>query len=441
MTLKNIIIMRQLKNFNNHLFVPLLAVLLCIQFSSCGNHKPEKACACEECAVDSCNKSNCLCDEDSCKRIVTKLASTVIFIDGSVSMQGYIAPTVTTNFSAVASAIEGLVLDSCSEYIFKKNKELISGNNLSKQISEKTLKLDGKESNLGAMLTEMINGVNDMPSSAYFLITDGILSTTDDNIRTDREWNRVHRGKLQQDIENILRLGKNKVASIVLQYEAPFRGKYTAYNNLDKPYLDNQIRPYYVIAIAQPSVIQQVYKEITNGTHSGFDGIKNTALYGFDFELDQPTVEEDETIIYNEKGYKVLSTAKKVVITYDISKLPQCILEEEDSLNSHVHIITNGENGERNELTNGKQFTVEPDGTKLKIAIKDKYDLCIPGELEIGIAWWQPNWIEKCTTDDDKKPDTSRTFILKHFLYPFSQLNRGDGSGFVDDKHVIKLIK
>lgn len=435
--------MRQLTNFNNHLFVPLLAVLLCIQFSSCGDHKPKpKACACEECAVDSCNKDNCLCDEDSCKIIETKLTSTAIFIDGSVSMQGYIAPTVTTNFSAVASAIEGLVLDSCSEYIFKKNKEQISGNNLSKQISEKTLKLDGKESNLGAMLTEMINGVNDMPSSVYFLITDGILSTTDDNIRTDREWNRVHRGKLQQDIENILRPGKNKVASIVLQYEAPFRGKYTAYNNLDKPYLDNQIRPYYVIAIGQPSVIQQVYKEITNGTHSGFDGIKNTALYGFDFELDQPTVEEDKTIIYNENGYKVLSTAEKVVITYDISKLPQCILEEKDSLISHVRLIANGENGERNELVNGKQFTVKADGTKLTITIGDKYDLgVLPVELEIGIAWWQPNWIEKCTTDDDKKPDTSRTFILKHFLYPFSQLNRGEGSGYVDDKHVIKLIK
>lgn len=436
--------MRQLKNFNNHLFVPLLAVLLCIQISSCTSCDPpiKKVCACEECAVDSCNKDNCLCNEDGCRKIEPQLTSTVIFIDGSVSMQGYIAPTVTTNFSAVASAIEGLVLDSCSEYIFKKNKEQISGNNLSKQISEKTLKLDGKESNLGVMLSEMINGVNNMPSSVYFLITDGILSTTDDNIRTDREWNRVHRGKLQQDIENILRHGKNKVASIVLQYEAPFRGKYTAYNNLDKPYLDNQIRPYYVIAIGQPSIIQQVYKEITNGTHSGFDGIKNVALYGFDFELDQPTVEEDETIIYNENGYKVLSTAEKVVITYDISKFPQCILEEKDSLISHVRLIANGENGERNELVNGKQFTVKPDGAKLTVTIRDKYDLgVLPVELEIGIAWWQPNWIEECTTDDDKKPDTSRTFILKHFLYPFSQLNRGEGSGYVDDKHVIKFIK
>lgn len=436
--------MRQLKNFNNHLFVPLLAVLLCIQISSCTSCDPEpkpRACACEECAVDSCNKNNCLCDEHSCLKTKLKLSRTVIFIDGSVSMQGYITPTVTTNFSAVVSAIEGLVPDSCSEYIFKENKEQISSISLSKQISEKKVNLDGKESNLGAMLSEMINGVIDMPSSAYFLITDGILSTTDDNIRNNREWNRVHRDLLQSDIENILRRGKNNIASIVLQYEAPFKGKYTAYNNLDKTYLDNQIRPYYVIAIGQPSIIRQVYKEITSGTHSGFDGIKNTALYGFDFELDQPTVEEDETIIYNENGYKVLSTAEKVVITYDISKLPQCILEEKDSLNSHVRIITNGENGERNELMNGKQFTVKPNGTRLNITIIDKYDLCVPGELEIGIAWWQPNWIEKCTTDDDTKPDTSRTFILKHFLYPFSQLNRGEGSGYIDDKHAIKLIK
>ena len=433
--------MRQLKKINNHLFVPLLAVLLCIQISSCDPKPKPKACACEKCAVDSCNKGNCLCDEDSCLKKEFKLSSTFIFMDGSVSMQGYITPSVTTNFSAVASAIEGLVPDSCSEYIFKKNKEQISGMNLSKQISEKKLNLDGKESNLGAMLSEMINGVKDRPLSVYFLITDGILSTTDDNIRDNREWNRVHRNLLQSDIENILRRGKNNVASIVLQYEAPFKGKYTAYNN-DKTYLDNQIRPYYVIAIGQPSVIQQVYKEITNGTHSGFDGIKNTALYGFDFELDQPTVEEDETIIYNENGYKVLSTAKTVVITYDISKLPQCILEEKDSLNTHVRIATSGENGERNELMNGKQFTVKPDGTKLTITIQDKYDLgVLPVDLEIGIAWWQPNWIEKCTTDDDKKPDTSRTFILKHFLYPFSQLNRGEGSGYLDDRHVIKLIK
>ena len=434
--------MRQLTKINNYLISPLLAMLLCAQISSCRHEPTPKACTCEECAVDSCNKSNCLCNEDSCLKKESKLTSTVIFIDGSVSMQGYITPSVSTNFSAVASAIEGLVPDSCSEYIFKKNKEQILGINLSKQISEKKLELDGQESNLGAMLSEMINGVNDTPSSAYFLITDGILSTTNDNIRKDREWNRVHRDLLQSDIETILRRGKNNVASIVLQYEAPFNGIYTAYNNLDKPNLDNQIRPYYVIAIAQPSIIQQVYKEITNRTHSGFDGIKNTALYGFDFELDQPTVEEDETIIYNENGYKVLSTAKKVVITYDISKLPKCILEEKDSLISNVRLIANGENGERNELVNGKQFTVKPDGTKLTVTIGDKYDLgVLPVELEIGIAWWQPNWIEKCTTDDDKKPDTSRTFILKHFLCPFSQLNRGEGSGYVDDKHIIKFIK
>ena len=102
--------MRQFKNSNNHFIVPLLAVLLCIQISSCDDKGPRTEpwhCPCEDHAVDSCN-----------------LTSTVIFIDGSVSMQGYITPSVITNFSAVASAIEGLVPDSCSEYIFKKNNRI-----------------------------------------------------------------------------------------------------------------------------------------------------------------------------------------------------------------------------------------------------------------------------------------------------------------------------
>ena len=433
--------MRQVSNSKKQFLVPLSVLLLCILISSCSscNPTPKKPCVCEECVIDSCNKDNCLCNEENCKKTPKPiLTNTIIIIDGSVSMQGYITPSVSTNFSAVASALEGLVPDSCTEYIFKKNKELISGDILSKSISEKKLKLDGQESDLGAILSDMIDGAISS-SCAYFLITDGILSTSNENIRTNREWNKVHCDLLQSSIETIVRKGKNKVASLVLQFEAPFNGYYTAYDNQTKTYLSNNIRPYYVIAIGKPSIMQQVYKDIIGGKRHGFDGIKNIALYGFDFELDQPIIEEDDNIIFTDNGYKVLSTAKKVVISYDISKLPKYILEEADSLKSHIRIVTNGNNGDVNELKNEEQFSVKLDGTILYITIKEKYDLCIPGELEIGIAWWQPSWIERCTTDDDKKPDTTSTFILKHFLYPFSQLNSGEECGYLDAKHIIKL--
>lgn len=431
--------MRQ-KTYNKHLIRLLLVLLLCATFYDCHNNPklppPSNLCGCEECVDDSCNKDSCICTKS--EPII--LSSTVIFIDGSASMQCYITPTISSNFSAVVNAIEGLVPDSCTEYIFKKTKELISGDNLSKSISEKKLKLDGQESDLGAMLFDMISGAN-LNSCAYFLITDGILSTSNENIHRNREWNKVHRDLLQSEIETILRKGKNKIASIVLQYKAPYNGVYTAYDNQTKKPLTNEIRPYYIIALGNPAVIQQVFKEINTGRRSGFEGFTNMALYGYDYGLDSPIIDETEGVLVVEDGYKVLSTVGKISLTYDVSKLPKYILEEKDSLKSHVCVKSTNINGDINDLKNGEQFNVELDDNKLKIRIKDKYDLCIPGDLEVRIAWWQPNWIDASTSDDDKEPDSTKTFNLKYLLYPFSQLNGGDESGYIDEKHIIKLIK
>ena len=101
------------------------------------------------------------------------------------------------------------------------------------------------------------------------------------------------------------------------------------------------MRPYYVIALGAPHIIQQIHKDITAEKRSALAGYKNESLFGFDFEMNSPLMRDNQTgVIFLDQKYKIQSKASSVVLEYDVSKLPSSLLSDIDSLIKHTTINT-----------------------------------------------------------------------------------------------------
>lgn len=364
----------------------------------------------------------------------------VLYLDASVSMQGYLTASKSTNFGAVANAIEGLVPNNKSTYLFKDKPENID--DLSTKIRDNRVALDAQESDLRRMISIMAEGAYKSDTTCYFLLTDGILSGSNKQINNspNRSYNITNATDLSQGIYNTLKPYKGKLSGMVLQYEAPFNGRYSKYNN-DAVTLSNVMRPYYVIALGAPHIIQQIHKDITAEKRSALAGYKNESLFGFDFEMNSPQMRDNQTgVIFLDQKYKIQSKASSVVLEYDVSKLPSSLLSDIDSLIKHTTIITCNDR-ENQQLINGENYNIKCTDKLLTIHIKDKTDLCIPGKLLIRLGWWMPSWIEKLTDRQDTNPKNCQTFNLAYLLGPFSVLNNGKNGGFLDneDSNIIEL--
>ena len=366
----------------------------------------------------------------------------VLYLDASSSMQGYIAPSKPTNFAAVVGAIEGLEPGNTKSFLYGESPEPADG--LSGKIGDQALKLKEPESDLAGMVANMAKEASNNQSTVYFLITDGILSGTNKQIKDNSKYNIANRLTLSQKIYDALKSYKGKVASMVLQFSAPFKGTYFDYKN-GKITLKNVMRPYYVIAFGSKPAMKQVYDAINNNSLSALARYENEALFGFDYNLAKPRVGERKGISMVAGGkYKVLSTVKEVPLVYNVSNLPTKLLADVDSLCSHVKIYKRSKNSKSDWVMLGKEYyDVEYNNKKLDITVNNKYKLAIPGEVKVRIGWWQPSWIENMTdTIDSPKPNDMKTFNLKYLLTPFSVLNSGDdANGFLDEdnRNVIQL--
>lgn len=365
----------------------------------------------------------------------------VLYLDASSSMQGYIAPSKPTNFAAVVGAIEGLEPGNTKSFLYGESPEPADG--LSGKIGDQALKLKEPESDLAGMVANMAKEASNNQSTVYFLITDGILSGTNKQIKDNSKYNIANRLTLSQKIYDALKSYKGKVASMVLQFSAPFKGTYFDYKN-GKITLENVMRPYYVIAFGSKPAMKQVYDAINSNSLSALAKYENEALFGFDYNLAKPYPYVGNGINMVAGGkYKVNANINSVPLVYNVSNLPAKLLADVDSLCSHVRIYKRSKNSKSDRVMLGNEhYDVEYDNKRLNITVKNQNKLAIPGEVEVRIGWWQPSWIENMTdTIDTPEPNDMKTFNLKYLLESFSVLNSGDANGFLDEdnRNVIQL--
>lgn len=100
---------------------------------------------------------------------------------------------------------------------------------------------------------------SDAAKPLYFYITDGIMSGSDEQIRKDPEYNRIHAQDLKNQIIKAFE-GKEQVGVSVFQFKSRFKGEYWAYDNEHKA-IDSD-RYFYVIAVGPRPVLADLKQKV-----------------------------------------------------------------------------------------------------------------------------------------------------------------------------------
>lgn len=180
-------------------------------------------------------------------------STAIIYLDNSASMMGYsvhnVYTDVLTNLVHYKGKANTRVLLCCDKYK-EFSGDLIDG------VKGGKIKY-GSSSLLHADLKEMAQNVTD--NNIQFLVTDGILSGTAEDIENNRKWTLNHAEDLMREIEDVFD-DSNDISVSIYQYESPFKGTYYCYTNIDSKQIDTN-RYFYVIVLGQMQAIEDFRKD------------------------------------------------------------------------------------------------------------------------------------------------------------------------------------
>lgn len=364
---------------------------------------------------------------------VIKPEECVIVFDASSSMRGYVDATVNGEFPGVISTLNNAGNKSRA-YLFDIKKTPID--NFVSKIQHKSITWVN-ESDLFGMVSEILNSAVANPQNCYALVTDGVISGTNAEIKADPTYNISKPAILKGKIDSIVgHMPSDKdISLLVAAFMAPFNGTYYKYNN-DAMKLTNALRPFYVLVAGGPDQINYMREAL------GALKPKNMTQYGVVYPMN---------IKCNAKvaggKYKFDKSVKDQGLEFEliIDKLP-AHAKNIDYLNTNLEIIKINPKGNKKTLTpaivDGEgDYTIEINGNKAIVRLDEKITQTIPATFKFNLKRVQPKWIEDMTTlDDIKNYRSDATLNLIYFLAPFASMNN---AVYLNDitKSIIKIIK
>lgn len=363
----------------------------------------------------------------------TKPAECIIVFDASSSMKGYVDATVNGVFPDVISSLNNSGQQSHA-YLFDTKKTPIA--NFVSKIQHKDISW-ANESDLFGMVSEIFNSANANPNNCYALVTDGIMSGTNAEIKADPTYNISKPGILKGKIDSIIshQPGGNDITMLVATYSAPFKGVYYKYNN-DKATLENKPRPFYVLVAGKSAQINYVKNELAQHHPEGM------VEYGVIYPMSISTSAK----MAGGGKYKLdKSVTDGLNFIINLEKLP-AYAKNVSYLNSNLEIVKQNPKGNKTTLkpaigeTEG-DYTIEINGNRAVITPSEKIARTIPATFNFKLKRAQPQWVEDMTTHNDitgYRPNA--TLNLDYFLAPFVKMNNAQ---YLNDteKAKIEIIK
>lgn len=362
-----------------------------------------------------------------------------LFIDASASMRGYL-DSGASEFPGVISAFENYA-DMTELWLYGKEKigkttkakDIVSypKNEFDEMLSKRSLPW-AQESNLIAMINEMVNGKGDIS----ILVTDGILSGSDKQIREspNRGYNIQQRETMIHELFKILQR-KNKCALIV-RYMSKFTGTYSCYDN-SAVELKEQGRPFFVIVLGKWESLKYLETSLKEQqVDKSSLATKYENIYMIGDQLDK--VDRVRFDVGNEEN----SDGKRYIpyeyadskINFEISTndLPD-YMQTQAYWNQNFSIETTT----RNQI-NEKAKSVKVDESLKKVHLAIAADQLDGGEddfeLTFSLKFKQPDWIVNHSSDDDKniknEEQITKTFNLKYLVAGMEALNNAKGYVF-----------
>ncbi len=400
-----------------------LTLITCLLLSGCSSSsskEKEDSAAVESVSQDSLNSVTCQ------TTVPVYSNNAILYLDCSHSMKGYINTATDAKFKNVISSL--LYWMPTKAYLFDtKEQPEISRDEFINLINTRKVSWSD-ESDLTKMINSMIKNVNDGNVGISYLITDGIMSGSNQEIResVDRSFNITSRGTLTARIADAVSKCKEDVAILLIKYTSNFTGMYYCYTNIDQVDFKENQRPFYVVAIGNrkfiKDLITQTQKDELLSNNQGLLLIGDEYPYNISLVANKKegiTFSKDKQIIV---GTNIRSD-DYVIFNGNLSNLPSYMQTVEYFEKNGEVYIQYSQKGEFKKL-DSQYILYKIDGTNLSLSVQAK---CIRrNAMCFKLKYELPKWIEMSSSDDDKNIKQSpipKTFNLKYFVKGLTQLN------------------
>ena len=379
----------------------------------------------------------------------------ILYLDCSKSMAGYLEASNSSTFNNV---IAGLLFhnETTTAHLFDVNEQKgISRDEFRKMVNNKDIHW-AAESNLGKMIKVMVDNINSGRSGISYMITDGIMSGTDEQIREDRRYNINHVGDLQEEIEEDLKKCGPDVAVLVVQYISGFTTNakkqfyYYCYDN-SRVSLKETPRPFYIIALGNLDSIKKLESDIVDNPR--LSSFKNILLLGdkMPYKVDfKPAYNKGasqrgeehmgDKIIPVYSVNKGLKSTDLVFLNVNLSSLQGYMISKE-YLKENGILVSRSVSGSEYEISQNN-YSQNVVNNVLSIGIESAK---LRGTtLAYRIKYSLPTWVSASSSLDDKNVSNEllpKTFNFKYFVEALSVVNKPHlgTDGYINKTDVIKF--
>ena len=416
-------------------YFPLATVLLVFCYG-CGSGKGDK----QDGISTEKNDTTSIVKSDATPILPTNIEKgerpnrATLYMDISGSMKGYVNTSKDSRFSGVISSFAYVPHHTSVSLFGIKEQQAIEVDDFLNLLNERKIKWS-VESNLKEMIESMVKKLGTGECDVCMLVTDGIMSGTNEQIRNspERAYSVRYRTVMSNSIKNIL-ASRSDLSALIVAYKSFFNGTYYCYTN-EQGILKEKERPFYIIAIGSNKSITYIKEEIEKRKNEEIGAYEHFLVVG-------------EELPYNihfshSKGLKTNSTRPGLIIeksarmdsiyfSAEISSLPIYMQDRKYLANNTFLYVKHKNKNEIKLNANVYNIAVEKDNNRCKAIISIATNRLSRGcQLRIHVKYSLPEWIEKKSCDDDREISNdvslqNKTFNFKYLIEGFSSFIKSD---------------
>lgn len=358
--------------------------------------------------------------------------SAELLLDVSVSMKGYVNTSNDPRFNGVISSYLFLLKNTEVALFDTKKQHSISVDDFLKQLNNRKINWS-KESDLFAMIKEMVECVDHNKKDLSILITDGIMSGSNEDVRNSPNgaYNIVSRDIMTNKIKHLLE--EKDMAAIIVKYSSKFNGIYYCYDNTNVN-LEDKDRPYYSIICGKPEAIIYFNKELSEKRNLNLCSYDNKIVIGERLPFNMKISHSDG--IKTNKSQEKLIVKKNardgdVCLTADLRNLPS-YMQNEEYMKQNIELFITYKNREEKIFEKENyEVSVESNENNKRLVLSIKANPLRGSTLRVRINYAYPVWFENVSCDDDKNILNNasllhQTFNFKYFVNAFTVLQKGN---------------
>ena len=360
-------------------------------------------------------------------------SSATFLFDVSVSMKGYLQSSGDSRFLGVTTFFENIPSKVVFRLYGKKEGEPIERANFNQMLKNRTIGWSD-ESDLVAMVRSMKTHV-DSGDHISFLLTDGILSGSDADIRNspDRSYNKNMRQTMTENLSHLFSSPKDSLCVLIVRYKAKFRGPYSFYNNSSDS-LDNKDRPFFIIALGKWKYVKYVEQKLIE-VKAANDGIatpyEDILMLGDACSYQKVKLSAEEGLnpkngrLVIKKGYE----KKSIALSADLRQLP-AYMQTLDYMKANIELYVKRASKKEEIAIDKDYYEISVDDAKKQLRISIKATQVKESKLIFKLKYAQPEWVEAKSDDDDSDIKSNslkldKTFNLKYLVAGFKNIQKG----------------